>query len=154
MNLKFFVNFQILGVSSGCQGWVFMPKNMEKCKITAPWYTYRWPMKIETGIFILKILNGLVTHGYFKTAFCDLGKRRKDIGLGNQTKSNQVLMTMANFSIYFMFFCKIVTNLLYSTGSLNCIQSVFHCVLCPIYEKQSCQPKSSRFRYCLTSIIV
>ncbi len=31
----FFVNFQILG-PLGCQGWVVIPQNVKKAKITAP----------------------------------------------------------------------------------------------------------------------
>jgi hypothetical protein len=37
MKLKFFfANFQILG-PLGCQGWVVIPQNVKKVKITAPW---------------------------------------------------------------------------------------------------------------------
>jgi hypothetical protein len=36
MKLKIFLaNFQILGVL-GCQGWVVIPQNVKKVKITAP----------------------------------------------------------------------------------------------------------------------
>jgi hypothetical protein len=33
---KFFANFQILG-PLGCQGWVVIPQNVKKVKITAPY---------------------------------------------------------------------------------------------------------------------
>jgi hypothetical protein len=39
MKLKnFFANFQILG-PLGCQGWVVIPQNVKKVKITAPYST-------------------------------------------------------------------------------------------------------------------
>ncbi len=39
MKLKiFFANFQILG-PLGCQGWVAIPQNVKKVKITAPYFT-------------------------------------------------------------------------------------------------------------------
>ncbi len=46
MKLKifFFANFQILG-PLGCQGWVVIPQNVKKVKITAPYCTY-WRMEI------------------------------------------------------------------------------------------------------------
>jgi hypothetical protein len=40
MKMKiFFANFQILG-PLGCQGWVGIPQNVKKVKITAPYPTF------------------------------------------------------------------------------------------------------------------
>jgi hypothetical protein len=36
---NFFLPFQILG-PLGCQGWVVIPQNLKKVKITAPYSTY------------------------------------------------------------------------------------------------------------------
>jgi hypothetical protein len=45
MKLKiFFANFQILG-PLGCQGWVVIPQNVKKVKITAPYYPRCWAME-------------------------------------------------------------------------------------------------------------
>jgi hypothetical protein len=45
---NFFANFQILG-PLGCQGWVVIPQNVKKAKITAPYCTALW------RIFLLNI---------------------------------------------------------------------------------------------------
>jgi hypothetical protein len=41
----FFANFQILG-PLGCQGWVVIPQNVKKVKITAPYCAYASKDKI------------------------------------------------------------------------------------------------------------
>jgi hypothetical protein len=60
MKLKiFFANFQILG-PLGCQGWVVIPQNVKKVKITAPYwagwvYTRKWwslRLQLEAEIFL------------------------------------------------------------------------------------------------------
>jgi hypothetical protein len=53
MKLKiFFANFQILG-PLGCQGWVVIPQNVKKVKITAPYCT----ALVELGLWCYMGVN-------------------------------------------------------------------------------------------------
>jgi hypothetical protein len=45
---NFFANFQILG-PLGCLGWVFIPQNVKKVKITAPYCVFIYIIKPLVG---------------------------------------------------------------------------------------------------------
>jgi hypothetical protein len=54
----FFANFQILG-PLGCQGWVVIPQNVKKVKITAPYCTFHTLVfgKFMVLVFDVEILK-------------------------------------------------------------------------------------------------
>jgi hypothetical protein len=74
MKLKiFFANFQILGLL-GCQGWVVIPQNVKKVKITAPYCTYYMCIEISYMAHTcncLKMSTTKLIKLFTKSAHCD-----------------------------------------------------------------------------------